>query len=138
MTNIPVKFRVDRINEAVEALKEDFYAYITDKSYPLEERWEVFCKANDALSNDNPYLPNIQCLEDIGYDWYDDCFPDGRGSSRVKDFVESLEDNLDYIEESKKDKEYYNRYWKKYEDLDINQVKEEFLALNIKQIVFDW
>ena len=49
-TELPVKIRVQIINEKIENLKADFAEFIKDQSRPLSERWDVFVSANDMLS----------------------------------------------------------------------------------------
>jgi hypothetical protein len=55
-----IKDRVNLLNNEIDFLKPAFEAYIKDKSIPLEERWNVFITANDALSNHSTYIDDLQ------------------------------------------------------------------------------
>ena len=119
MTNIPVKFRVQRINEAIEYLKDDFVSYIKDKEYPLEERWDTFCKAPSELSVREPYINTYSDFKSVNAesdlrDWLE---ISGRGC--VVYAIDIVEEKLENEEE-------------------VDSLKEEFLKHNLKSFELDW
>lgn len=126
--NLPVPIRVIRINEKIAELKDDFAAFIVDKSRPLEQRWEVFKKANDALSKHSQYIIRIPCLGESFFEhWFDgdNKIPD----TNMVDFIETLEDqswedNIDLFHIP--------------EETAIEDVKEWILEKNLKSFSYDW
>lgn len=137
MTNIPVKFRVDRINEAIAALKPDFDEFIKDKSYSLEERWEVFKNANSELSNHQSWIIDLPTKNNYDFSWYDEFYTERYQTINLVQFVE---ETLADLEEEAKDSESYQHESKKklWESLDVNQIKEWILENNIKSFKHDW
>jgi uncharacterized protein YhaN len=128
-TELPVRIRVEIINEKIAELKEEFAKFIVDKDYSLEERWSVFAKANDALSNHNSWTEHFKHpAAEISGDSY------GRGE--CIDVVDWVDENLvevlagSFDEPSDKDFENASK--------DLDSLREEILEKNIKSFCFDW
>ncbi len=126
MNELPVKIRVEIINEKVESLRKDFEEFIKDKSRPLAERWIVFSSANDALSENLTYLPDFKFLDKEKFDWRDQYFVEGRGVSNTIELVNNLVEFRALDNYFKEAEEYYE------------PLMEEILERNIKQIAFNW
>lgn len=145
MSKLPVQFRVARINELIASLKEDFEAYIADTSIPLNERWEVFVEANDALSNHANYLNEYEFtsinMDKVHEDWSDVGEVYGRGKQiSTVEWVSELIENTQLPSEtggngwreSRTDQD-----WLEAEKI-VAPVKEEILKHNLKHFCFDW
>jgi hypothetical protein len=130
---LPVKLRVEIINEKIDSLKEDFANFIKDKSFPLEERWSVFLKANNALSNFEPFIQHLDTVETLGF--HDN---GARGDVTAECVIDRF---INYYElEREQDGDYSARTdaeWKMIEEK-ANTIKEELLEKNLKGWLIDW
>ena len=118
MTNIPVHFRVARLNESITNLKPDFEEYLKDKSFPLEERWDTFSMAPLCLSNFSNQIPTFvdSHLHSVFVNALHEHFLEHRGITiSVFDLVGMWDDN-----------EF------------VDPLKEAILETNIKQFTYDW
>ena len=118
MTNIPVHFRVARLNESIETLKPDFEEYLKDKSFSLEERWDTFSMSPLCLSNFSNQIPTFvdSYLHSAFVNALHEHFLENRGVTiSVFDLVDMWEGN-EFVE----------------------PLKEAILEANIKQFTYNW
>ena len=102
--------RIELFNKAKESIKSDLKKFVVDKSYPLNERWDLFIESD--LGDDDKYMPYTNFF-DITHKY----------QSNFKKyelaFVEGISKNLDTEEKE-------------------NSFKEEILQMFIKSFIFDW
>ena len=96
------------LDEELKTIKKDFEYAIKDQNIPLDERWELFRKSPEYLSNVKDFYELSDKLKDKVQ----------RACERYQQY-----DIYDYLDE---DDENYDKY------------REELLAENIKTVVFDW
>jgi hypothetical protein len=140
MTNIPVRFRVDRINEAIEALKEDFAIYLKDKEYPLEERWNTFCAAPDQLSTITKSITPIHDMKTLNVEplikWQTQDLGMRGVVLRSEEIIEIMLEEISW-ELQEKQNLTEEESFEKTDEL-VDPMKEEILEKNIKGFTLDW
>lgn len=132
-TELSVLIRVQIINEKIHALKQDFERYIADKSFPLEERWNVFLEASTDLSNNECYIQHLDSVDTVQF--HDN---GARGQVTAEGVIEMFMGNYELDRESEGD--YSPRTeaeWAVIKEKAI-PVKEELLARNLKSWLIDW
>ncbi len=122
-----------------DKLKEDFEAFITDKTIPLEVRWKTFEEAPEELSPEEDYSDPYEGLDDLinnGADgddrefWHDAYYFDRHSHHDMMDLVWEIETG--HLDEFMKD-------WECFKDPTIlNQVKEKLMEHNMKSFNIDW
>lgn len=100
--------RLELFNKAKENIKSDLKKFVADKSYPLNERWNLFIESD--LGNNDIFIPSFKSF-DI------DHYGDFNKYELVS--VEKILENLETEEEE-------------------NNFKEEILQMFIKSFIFDW
>ena len=125
MENIEnLKTQAIHLDEQLNILKDKIADVLKDKSISLTQRWDFFAELPDYLGNHESWIQHFDSLGDIS--WYDDFGKDRYALVRMKDVVESMEDDIEYREEQG------------YPQYDIAALKEEILERNIVSFVFDW
>lgn len=100
--------RLELFNKAKENIKSDLKKFVVDKSYPLNERWNLFIESD--LGDDDVFIPFFKSFD------IDHC----RDFNRYELIsVEEILENLETEEEE-------------------NNFKEEILQMFIKSFIFDW
>ena len=61
--------RLELFNKAKENIKSDLKKFVADKSYPLNERWNLFIESD--LGDDDTSIPSFKSF-DIYQDYYRD------------------------------------------------------------------
>lgn len=101
--------RIELFNKAKKSIKSDLKKFVIDKSYPLNERWDLFIESD--LGDIDSYVPDFNFFDITQY---------GRDFNRYELVsVERISQNLDTDEEE-------------------NSFKEEILQMFIKSFIFDW
>ncbi len=118
--------QITQFNQQIATFKDIFTKYIAEKSIPLNERWNAFVTANDALKNPVTYGPNFDALPEdfIIYDGV--IHMDRYQTMDTCDLVERIEEGQDCDEHEA------------YHKVDINALKEEILADNVGSFTNDW
>lgn len=103
--------RLELFNKAKENIKSDLKKFVVDKSYPLNERWNLFIESD--LGDNDVFMSSFESF-DINSYYY-------RNFNRyelisVKKMLETL----------------------KLEEEEENNFKEEILQMFIKSFIFDW
>ena len=117
--------KVEDLNKQLLVLKAEFSAFVCDKSIPLDERWESFCTAPPSLTEKSPWVWSFNCVE---INWYHDFNTEKHETVSLSDFINDQLSEL--IEEDGVERE-------KWEPL-IPLLKEEILAANTREFVYDW
>ena len=116
----------------VKTIKE----FIINKSYPLEDRWEVFCKAIDCgLTESQSYVPRLDNLHDdmVMYDGV--VHAERYQTFTMPDIIERYNDNFD---KDGNPCEYGNLdKWNKF-GFDPVAFKEEVMEKFIGSFMYDW
>lgn len=123
--------RHNAITKAHENLQADYRLYITDKSIPLMDRWEVYVKAPDELKEHDDYIvefdsPFLQVLFDVSdgcLDRHDTIYIHDKICHIIYDGIIDLEGN---------DLQY------EYTEADVREAMEELLLMNLSYFTFDW
>lgn len=144
-----MKDQIDDLMLHITQVKMDFVEYIKDKKIPLEDRWNLFMEAPNILSESGAWIQHFHNIDDFDEDTYYE------GKSRhetchVVDVVEhafyQLDDALaeeirlldlsdpDDLKEIEEKKQEYEARTKKTQ----TELKEHFLANNLKSFEFDW
>lgn len=121
----PIFEKVASLESAIKDLKAEFAAYVSNKSIPLDERWALFKKAPSSLTNTSRWSWDFKCVD---VSWYHDYHVKRYETVNLVDFIE---DHLAYEIETDDDAK------KKWEPL-IPLMKEEILADNTREFVYDW
>jgi hypothetical protein len=119
------------IRQAHADLQSDYWAYITDKSMPLMDRWEVYVEAPKELKENYNYIvdfnsPLLQSLFDVHNDNLElgqHIYIHDRVCHIIYDGVIDLEGN---------DLQY------EYTEADVHEAMEELLLKNLSYFTFDW
>ena len=124
--------KVNLLNNEIELLKPAFEAYIKDKNYPLEERWNTFISANDALSNNEKYVQELETFD------ISDVHEYGRGEVTAERLVEMFIEGSQFEWEEKGEwRERTEEEWAIAEK-NAEPLKEELLEKNLKSWLIDW
>lgn len=125
--------KVNLLNNEIELLKPAFAAFIKDKNYPLEERWNTFISANDALSNKETSIQELDTIDTSDY------HENGaRGEITAKYLVEMFIENAQFEWEEKGEwRERTEEEWAIAEK-NAEPLKEELLEKNLKSWLIDW
>lgn len=130
--------KVNLLNNEIELLKPAFEAYIKDKNYPLEERWDTFSVANDALSNHSTYIGDLREFKSFDSEkWianWAEIYGRGKSISLVTE-VELECDNSNEIPEGFEGKDSTD-YLMMCPSL--HPIMEEILEKNLKTVAIDW
>lgn len=121
---------------AVEMMRQQFTTVITDKSIPLNERWELFKKAPTELKETTCWVVNFNTLNEAegGHvSWYDMFGVDRHQTVEMLDIIERLEEIIEYGQTKIKAKQFFIDNPAKLDDL-----KEEILSMNLQSFVYDW
>lgn len=116
----------------VKTIKE----YIVDKKYPLEDRWEVFCKAVDnGLAEQDPFMINLNSLHDDIIMYEGLVHADRYMTIDIPSIIERYEDNFQENGEPWK-----SNNLDKWEEFNFDPVafKEEVMEKFIGSFVYDW
>jgi len=116
----------------IPELKLLFEKEIVDQTKPLEERWDYWCKAPDALKNEEPYIKRFdseKLLPDGRIDWYDDF---GIERRRVVDLCVFLDEHVLDVWNGE---EHWADGWN---EQIRDAFREEVLAKNLGSFVMDW
>lgn len=116
---------------------------LKDKSFPLDDRWELYLKAEKLLPIDK-YLPqSVDVLTDCAYD---DIFPAGRGFKYNSDIDETLVESGEWALEQKREaaeagidyvpETYEEHALEQYAKRD--EWREAVLAEGVGGFPFDW
>lgn len=111
-----VKIVIDNVNSMIISAKKEFAEVISDKSYPLEDRWDLFTETPEPFKEHEPFIVHFDFEKSLGVEIHDFCFAERYMVQHTEDIVECV----DFPEES------------------INIMKEEILQKNIGSFVFDW
>jgi len=116
---------------------------LKDKSFPLDDRWELYLKAEKLLPIDKHLPESVDVLTDSAYD---DIFPAGRGFKYNSDIDETLVENGEGALEQKREaaeagidyvpERYEERALEQYAKRD--EWREAVLAEGIGGFPFDW
>jgi hypothetical protein len=144
MANIAdLKLAIDQMQEESRKLKEranqlrvDFKKIMSDKSIPLDDRWDMFIKAPSDLKGHQSYVWDSKILG-RDFNWYTDYSCERHQEVDLIEFVENLEEDFNAIAEGE-DAAYM--FTEKFEDTPevVEALKEEILADNIASFTFDW
>ena len=139
---------MQRLQAKLESIKPNFAVYIQNKDIPLEERWAVFALAPAELKTHEDYGPTFRSIHS-DFIMYDGPVHMDRGQTMttldltdpddyepVYYLIEDIESSLKDIEEDM----YCGRKWAQdmLEAVDLNALKEEIMAKNIKSFNYDW
>lgn len=127
---------MQRLQAKLESIKPNFAVYIQNKDIPLEERWAVFALAPAELKTHEDYGPTFRSIHS-DFIMYDGPVHMDRGQTMTTlDLIENIESSLKDIEEDM----YCGRKWAQdmLEAVDLNALKEEIMAKNIKSFNYDW
>lgn len=123
-----------------QTFETEFKAFIKDKKFPLEERWDLFKFAceNNLFVNIKSCYPQIKILERTNnFTWYDYFYVEKYQTVYFPQVIQDLSDRL----ESSLDPE--NEYGNIDDCLlksqeEIDELKEEILATGYSGFVYDW
>lgn len=127
---------MQRLQAKLESIKPNFAVYIQNKDIPLEERWAVFALAPAELKTHEDYGPTFRSIHS-DFIMYDGPVHMDRGQTMTTlDLIKDIESSLKDIEEDM----YCGRKWAQdmLEAVDLNALKEEIMAKNIKSFNYDW
>lgn len=127
---------INRINDAIAELKEEFKLFIVDKDIPLTERWNTFVAGNDALKDFDSCIYNFESLPEdfIGYDCT--IHAERHETISTKDIVERIQEIADEVAECGDPDGYYKDFVEG--NINIDALKEEILAANLGSFEYDW
>lgn len=112
--------RIELFNKAKENIKSDLKKVVVDKSYPLNERWDLFIESN--LGEHTNYYVEFEGFEGINSDrYYDDFYIEKYETVQVKYLLKRG------IEKQILDSDYK-----------INMFKEDVLTEFIKSFEYNW
>jgi hypothetical protein len=119
------------IVKAHKDLQADYWNYITDKSVPLMDRWEVYVRAPDELKEHDDYIvefdsPFLQSLFDVA----DGCL--GRHDTIY------IHDKICHIIYDGIIDLYGNDLQYEYTEADVHEAMEELLECNLLSFINDW
>ncbi len=140
MNELPVKIRVEIINEKVESLRKDFEEFIKDTSRPLAERWKVFREANIALSNEYKHIPRF--IKDEVFKTNLKTSNYGRGEViNIVDLIDcDLHDTVELPAELRAKDDSDEELERECQEAvkALNPLREEVLQINMKSFCYDW
>ncbi|BAU39976.1 hypothetical protein [Ralstonia phage RSP15] len=116
-----------------QQLLEDFQAVITDQTYPLEQRWELWVSAPKNFKKHNPYYVDFETIK-CEVSWYDDFNVERHETFFMVDMISQIEER----------REWHPNFLKgQFADTpegkeQINLLKEEILQKNVMCFDFDW
>ena len=119
------------IIQAHTDLQSDYWTYITDKSIPVMDRWEVYVEAPKELKEHDDYIvefnsPFLQLLFDVDNGYLErgqHIYIHDRICHIIYDGIIDLErNNLQY----------------EYTEADVHEAMEELLLKNLSYFTFDW
>lgn len=114
---------ITNINKLITDAKPKFAQYISDVSIPLSTRWELFVIANEGLKDTRLCVVYFKNLPE------DFIMYDGQIHAERREYI----DSITIIEQTEEAKEY-----SRYENIDVNALKEEILAMNLAGFTYDW
>lgn len=117
--------KVEDLNKQLLVLKAEFSVFLSDKTIPLNERWDLFRKAPAGLVETSPWVWSFECIE---IRWYDEFNIDRHETVSLVSLMD------DWIAERIEDDEYEREKWESLVPL----MKEEILASNTREFTFDW
>jgi hypothetical protein len=126
---------IDMYTHSRNKLASDFEEYVANKSIPLIERWEMFCKAPDELKNSDSSIVTFQCEEkfhEIDYTGSDSPFSmlatrnEEIATERLVDLLIGNEDEIDAAG--------YGWTAKQF----AQALMEDILQSNLGSFTFDW
>lgn len=125
-----------QIKKEASKLKSDFEDFISNKSVPLLERWELFSNTDDSLKNNYQWLiqGKRSGLKYVMDHWFNDFGQHGKG--KVINISELLEE-LAYRGEFHPD--CFDNNLPEDEALSLlKETLEEVLERNLGSFVYDW
>lgn len=112
------------IEDLAEGSRKDFGDLIKDKSVPLDERWELFCRAPDSIKLHDRWIHEFKWEEKHqAISWYDDFYMDRHQTVDMQAIIEIMEENESGTE---------------YSEEMILDMKEEILDKNLGSFCNDW
>lgn len=127
---------MQKLQSKLEEIKPNFSIYIQNKEIPLAERWAVFALAPAELKRHEHYGPTFRSLHG-DFIMYEGPVHMERGQTmNTLDLVGSIEESLNELE----DGSYYGAKWKQdlLDSVDLDALKEDILAQNLKSFNYDW
>jgi hypothetical protein len=110
---------IGNVDQVIASARPVFAAYIKDTSISLDERWQAFTAANDALKDHQRFQADLTLgREQIS--WYDDFCIDRYTTVKTEWLVESLYEVGDHTPDI------------------IAEFKEQILQQNLGSFTFDW
>lgn len=123
-------------NDLAETIGRLQDTFLTDQTQPLEERWEAYQVVADYLPID-PYI-TTDCIRGALGEYvslYDDFRIQRYQTVKYTEFVENLEEDLQYALEYRGPEEDVMPYYKRE---DIDKLRELVLASGKQGFVMDW
>lgn len=112
---------------AIKNAKEELIAFCADKNNSLEDRWETWCDAPDALKDTGSFAADFAGLPDefIMYDGIHHA--DRYQTVKLKSLIVTVKDALD----------------NQYDDcdpatIDFDAFKESVMSKNLGSFIYDW
>jgi hypothetical protein len=124
-----------------QMFETEFKAFIKDKKFPLDERWDLFkfaCENNLFVKIESSYS-HIRILEsNHNSNWYDTFYIERyttvEFTNIVEEVSETLEEILEYPDYSEDSRDYYPIRTRE----ELVELKEEILATGYSGFVYDW
>lgn len=119
----------------------EFKAFIKDKKFPLDERWDLFkfaCENNLFVNVDSSVI-HLKTLErNSNFSWYDDFNVEKYETVEFVYIVGRISDNLEEILEDPDYSEDFRDIYPIITREELIELKEEILATGYSGFVFDW
>lgn len=116
-----MKHEIQSFLETKQNLINRFKAWVTDKSVPLEERWELFIKSD--LGDISTYYENPPGIDWNKHTLYDDFYYDKYATCKAKDILERVQEEEEKFS------------WDENKEVEF---KEFFLNKFLKGFINDW
>ena len=121
-----ILYKLQDLKSHMKSLNSEYLAYIFDKDYSIESRWDVYLAAPHEMKKHKSYIEHFKSLPDdfIGYDmpYYVEKYQTVniiRLIERVLEYNDNFDENQGKL-------------------INIDMLKDEILQKNIGSFEFDW